>query len=291
MSSSLSVTPGTQFEISPEQAGSRLDRFLAERLELSRRYLRRLLDRGGIRLGGKLAAGGTALQAGDLIEVLPFRHPDRGIIPEPGLTIDVIREQDGLVFLDKPAGIAVHPLDYDETGTLANAMLARNPELGEVGERGLMPGVVHRLDVGTSGVLCFAVREASWRQAREAFEARRAEKTYQARVHGRMRDEREVELRLENRGRRVRVVERGGRRSITRIRPLRSGTSECLVEVRPVTGLRHQIRATLAWLGHPVVGDRLYGSTRSLERHLLHATQLRIGEVEANSAAPESFEP
>ncbi len=194
------------------------------------------------------------------------------------------------MLVDKPAGIAVHPLDFDETGTLANAMLGRNPELREVGEGGLRPGVVHRLDIETSGVLCFALREAAWRRAREAFEARRAEKTYQARIHGLLRDEREVELRLENRGRRVRVVARGGRRSVTLIRPLASAQQESLVEVRPVTGLRHQIRVTLAWLGHPVVGDRLYGSDRSLGRHLLHATRLRIGDAEANSAVPAGFE-
>ena len=284
------MKPATEFEVPPEQAGRRLDLFLAERLALSRRYVRRLLDRQGVRLAGKPAGGGAALRARDRIEVLPFRHPDQGIIPEPGLPIQLIREQEGLVFLDKPAGIAVHPLDFDETGTLANAMLGRNPELREVGEGGLRPGVVHRLDIETSGVLCFALREAAWRRAREAFEARRAEKTYQARIHGLLRDEREVELRLENRGRRVRVVARGGRRAVTLIRPLASAQQESLVEVRPVTGLRHQIRVTLAWLGPPVVGDRLYGSERSLGRHLLHATRLRIGDAEANSAVPAGFE-
>ncbi len=284
------MKPATEFEVPPEQAGRRLDLFLAERLALSRRYVRRLLDRQGVRLAGKPAGGGAALRARDRIEVLPFRHPDQGIIPEPGLPIQLIREQEGLVFVDKPAGIAVHPLDFDETGTLANAMLGRNPELREVGEGGLRPGVVHRLDIETSGVLCFALREAAWRRAREAFEARRAEKTYQARIHGLLRDEREVELRLENRGRRVRVVARGGRRAVTLIRPLASAQQESLVEVRPVTGLRHQIRVTLAWLGHPVVGDRLYGSERSLGRHLLHATRLRIGDAEANSAVPAGFE-
>ncbi len=284
------MKPATEIEVPPEQAGRRLDLFLAERLALSRRYVRRLLDRQGVRLAGRPAGGGAALRARDLIQVLPFRHPDQGIIPEPGLPIQLIREQEGLVFLDKPAGIAVHPLDFDETGTLANAMLGRNPELREIGEGGLLPGVVHRLDIGTSGVLCFAVREAAWRRAREAFEARRVEKTYRARIHGLLEDEREVELRLESRGRRVRVVPRGGRRSVTRIRPLRSAQTESLVEVRPVTGLRHQIRATLAWLGHPVVGDGLYGSNRSLDRHLLHATRLRIGNAEASSAAPRDFE-
>ncbi len=265
------------------EAGTRLDVFLARTLRLSRGYVRRLLRRGSIRIGDEPAAKGTLLRPGDRVRVPPFRHPDEGPIPGDPAEIVILREESGLVAVDKPPGIATHPLELDEEGTVLNALVARYPGIVGIGEGGLRSGVVHRLDLGTSGVLVFATEGEAWERARKAFAERRVSKRYVARVHGLFRKEGEVILRLESRGDHVRTVQRGGREAVTYVRPLRSEPPTSLVEARPVTGLRHQIRATLAALGHPVVGDRIYGSERALDRHLLHATDIDIEGFTAHS--------
>jgi 23S rRNA pseudouridine1911/1915/1917 synthase len=210
------------------------------------------------------------LHDGDRIDLLEFRHPKEGPAPNPDLEVRVIREEAGLVAVEKPAGMPTHPLDYDERGTLLNGLLARYPGLAGVGEGGLLSGVVHRLDVHTSGVQLFATH-------------------YVARVHGRIASEQTLRLHLENRGDHVRVVSAGGREAITAVAPLESDSDTSLIDVRPVTGLRHQIRISLAHLGHPVVGDRLYGSSSELSRHLLHARSIRIGDFTASSPVPDEF--
>jgi 23S rRNA-/tRNA-specific pseudouridylate synthase len=154
-----------------------------------------------------------------------------------------------------------------------------------------MSGVVHRLDRDTSGVLLFARTEEAWQRARAAFDERRVEKTYLALVHGRLQGEHEISLSLGHRGDRMRVVKRGGRTALTRLRgvEIRDGTT--LVEARPVTGLMHQLRVSLAELGHPVVGDRVYGSSRREERHWLHASRIRLDGFEAASEPPPILRP
>jgi 23S rRNA-/tRNA-specific pseudouridylate synthase len=114
-------------------------------------------------------------------------------------------------------------------------------------------------------------------------------KRYLARVHGRMGEPLEIRLRLAQRGDHVRVVARGGRESHTRIRPLEAGTEASLLEVEPITGMRHQIRAVLAHLGHPILGDAVYGSPLALERHLLHAERIELGGFAARSPVPPEF--
>jgi 23S rRNA pseudouridine1911/1915/1917 synthase len=271
----------------PEQdAGTRLDVLLARRLGVSRGYARRLIERERVRIGGRTAAKGTLVRAGESLEVAPFRHPDLGPAPAPELPVAILRQADGLVAVDKPAGRPTHALDCEETHTEQNAVLARFPEMLGVGEGGVRSGVVHRLDTFTSGVLVFALAGDAWRRARRAFDEQRVEKRYLARVHGRLASEIDCELRLEQRGDHVRVVARGGRVTRTLLRPLASFGETSLVEARPRTGHRHQIRAALAHLGTPVVGDRVYGSPARIGRHLLHATDLSIEGFAASSPAP-----
>lgn len=272
--------------VSPAEAGERLDSYVAERLGLSRRHVVRLLRRERVTLGGRPAAKGTLLRAGDRLEVLPFRGVAEGPPPDPAVQLTVLAEAHGLVAVDKPAGVPTHPLDLEERGTVLSGLLVERPELVGVGEGGVRSGVVHRLDTGTSGVLVFASEERAWLRARRAFAERRVDKLYVARAHGRLVGEREVSLRLEHRGPRMRVVGSGGREALTRLRPLAHGAGTTLLEGRPVTGLMHQIRISLAHLGHPVVGDVLYGSSRELGRHLLHATEIRIEDFSARSSPP-----
>ncbi len=270
--------------------GRRLDVYLAQRLGISRGYVRRLLGLKRIRLAGRIPRKGAILNAGDRVEVLPFHHPQEGPRAAPEVPIHVLREGEGLLAVEKPAGLPTHPLDFEETQTALNALLARYPELGGVGDGGLRSGVLHRLDTHTSGVLLFATRADVWRRVRAEFAKRRVQKRYLARVHGAYRGAQEIALQLAHHGRRMRVVASGGREAVTQLSPVREIGDTTLVEVQPLTGVMHQIRATLSHLGHPVLGDREYGSTRDLGRHLLHATFISTLGFDAASPVPEVFE-
>ncbi len=277
---------GTRIVVPDAEAGTRLDVLLARRLRLSRGYARRLIERERVHVGGRPAAKGTLVRAGEPVEVASFRHPDLGPPPAPELSLEILGREEGLLAVDKPAGRPTHALDCEESHTEQNAVLARFPEMLGVGEGGVRSGVVHRLDTFTSGVIVFALEQAAWERARRAFTERRVEKVYVARVHGAFAHEIDCELRLAQRGDHVRIVASGGRVAQTRLRPLASFEDTSLVEARPITGHRHQIRATLAHLGMPVVGDRLYGSPARIDRHLLHATHLALEGFAAGSPAP-----
>jgi 23S rRNA pseudouridine1911/1915/1917 synthase len=276
--------------VPPADGGARLDVFLARRLGLGRRFVWRLLARGAVRLEGRPAAKGSLLRGGETLQLDAFRHPSQGPISDPGVELRILAEAAGLLAIDKPAGIPSHPLEYDEPGTALGGVLALRPEVRFAGAGGLECGLVHRLDTGTSGVLVFAREPEAWREARAAFAGRRVRKRYVARVHGALRSPVELSIRLDSRGKRVRAVERGGRESLTRLLPLEVGEQTSLLEVEPVTGLRHQIRAVLAHLGHPVIGDTLYGSSTALGRHLLHAESIELGGFSARSALPPGFD-
>ncbi len=285
------MEPERSFEIGPGDAGRRLDVVVARVLGLSRGWVRKLLESERVRLDGRPATKGAILRAGDRIDVLEFARPDAGPIANAELAVTVVRETADLVAIDKPPGLAVHPLDPDETHTALNALVARHPEMVGVGEGGLRSGVVHRLDPGTSGVLVFAKHERAWVEARRAFTERRVSKRYVARVHGAFAGKRDIELRLENRGTHVRVVAHGGRLASSHIRALETGSETSLVEIAMHTGVRHQIRASLAELGHPVVGDRLYGSSAELDRHWLHAVAVAWDDFAAEAAPPRELRP
>lgn len=285
------MDPQRSIAVGPTEAGNRLDAVVAQRLGLSRGWVRKLLASERVLLGGRPAAKGAILRAGDRIDVLPFAGPEAGPIANPGMSVSILREAAGLIAIDKPAGWPVHPLDPDETGTALNALVALHPELVGVGEGGLRSGVVHRLDPGTSGVLVFAIDERAWREARSAFAEKRVAKRYVARVHGAFAGEREIELRLESRGTHVRVVASGGRVASSHVRALETGPETSLVEIAMRTGVRHQIRASLAEIGHPVVGDRLYGSELELDRFWLHAVSIAWDDFSAEAELPAELRP
>lgn len=300
--------PGSprEFQVSDEEAGRRLDLFLAEKLALSRAQARRLLARGAVRVDGQgLAEGakGRPVAAGTTVLVAPFEPPGRErVAPEPEAPLAVLARGAGWLAVDKPAGAPVHPLDPGEGGTVLGAVVGRHPEVQGVGEGGLRSGVVHRLDVDTSGVLLIATEESAWQRLRSAFREHRVEKVYRALVAGRLEEEGGAHLRLalaRHRPARVRVLPdderqraRGGREVVMSWRPLELLDGATLVEVRPVTGFLHQIRAVLAHRGFPLLGDRTYAPPEvagAAPRHLLHASRVRFEEVEAESPDPEDF--
>ncbi|MEM7411255.1 MAG: RluA family pseudouridine synthase [Myxococcota bacterium] len=297
---------GQRFEVPREDAGRRLDAWLAERLSLSRAAVRRLLARGAVRIGGTPQTGsakGLALRAGEQVEVDDAPRPeDERAAPEPGAPLTVLAEGPGWLAVDKPAGVPVHPLSPEEGGCVLNAVAARHPEIHGVGEGALRSGVVHRLDVDTSGALLLATEETRWQVLRQAFREHRVEKRYRAIVRGPLATDGERRLPLvvaRHQPAFVRVArpkeQENARETTTRWRVLERFAEASLLEVETTSGFLHQVRAVLAHEGHPLAGDRTYAETReapdptTATRHLLHAASLCVDDVAAESPDPPDF--
>lgn len=305
MTTESSETTGREFVVGVDAAGRRLDVWLAEQLGIGRAGVRRLLESGAVRVEGRSLERrdkSAPLEAGRHIAIADFAAPtDRRAIPDAAQPLAVLASGAGWIALDKPAGMPVHPLRNDETGTLLNALVARHSEVHGVGEGGLRSGVAHRLDVDTSGVVLFGTEEATWQRLRDAFRAHRVEKVYRALVRGRLEGEGEQRVSLavaRHKPAFVRVVpsgQPGSRRTSLAWRALEHGAFATLVEVRPRTGFLHQIRATLASMGHPLCGDANYGALlegddpSGAHRHLLHAARVAVDEVAAESPNAPDF--
>jgi 23S rRNA pseudouridine1911/1915/1917 synthase len=247
---------------------------------VSRSRAQELIDSGAVRLKGRRLKKGDRLEAGSVLEV-QAEPEGPAVVPQPEIPLVVLLETPSLIVLDKPAGVACHPLRPGETGTLANALVARFPECLAAGAAPREAGLCHRLDRETSGAILAARTPEAFRALREEFRKREVEKVYLGLVEGKLQPpEGRIELALGGRGSRTRPW-RGpgdGRElpALTSYRTLSSAGDRSLLEVRIETGVRYQIRAHLAALGHPLVGDVAYGGAAwpLLPRHLLHAWRL-----------------
>lgn len=266
-------------------AGKRLDVFLQERLpEYSRSRLQQWVKAGRVRVDGAAARPSYRMRGGVAVEVEPAALPPLKATPED-LPVRILYEDPDVVAVEKPAGMVVHAGAGCRSGTLVNALLHRFGALSEVGGE-LRPGIVHRLDRYTSGVLLVARNDAAHRRLAGQFAARQVEKVYLALVHGGVKAEQgRIEKPISrDRLRRVRMTARQarGREAVTEYRVLRRFPAFTLLEVRIRTGRTHQIRAHFSSLGHPVVGDRLYGAPARvpgrapLDRLFLHAHRIRF---------------
>jgi len=279
--------------------GLRLDAFVhVARPGLSRRLVRRLIAEGAVRVNGRPATKGTRLRPGDRV-ILPALAPT--VAPEPELPLRVVHEDALLVAVDKPGGMASHALDPRERGTAAAFLLARYPEMVGVGDP-LAPGLLHRLDTGTSGLLLAARTPDAHRAVRAALRARLVEKRYLAIVSGPAHGLEgvcvTVPLAHDPGDRRRMIPASAGQRAwaaATTLAVLVPGVERSLVRAMIRTGVTHQVRVHLAHLGHPVLGDRLYGGPAAglpPGRHALHASGLSLphpaggGEIELESPLP-----
>ncbi|MEM9188490.1 MAG: RluA family pseudouridine synthase [Myxococcota bacterium] len=285
--------------VGPGEDG-RLDRWLADRTGVGRKRAQAKIAAGEVWVDGRRGPKSTTVIEGQRVEWTAF--DDLRAVADPRVELSVVHQDGSLVIVDKPAFMSCHPLRAGETGTLANGLLAAFPDMANVGYSAREPGLVHRLDTETSGlVLCARTQEAH-RQLRNALLRGEIEKTYLALVAGVPEDQRLEGWLYSDPHHRARVfvsptpVGRA-RQAVTRVSVMNPGRAHTLVRASaPVAG-RHQIRAQLAAAGHPLAGDRLYGgaSLPDLHRHFLHAETLSLihpangGRLELESPLPEDL--
>lgn len=279
---------GVQFVVSAGENGGRLDAVVRARFPSSTAALvRRAIEANEIRVADRAAPKGEKVRAGDEVRIGDLLEAsDLRVAPNPSLPIEILFADDDLVAVNKPAGMAVHPLRPEETDTLASGLVARFPEIAELGDQPLLAGVAHRIDTDTSGVVLACRTVASWRSVRAQFAAQRVRKTYLALVAGRVDAPGEQTHDLAHqpsfRGRMVdaRTLRDADRpmRAVTAYRPLRPVGTWTLLEVTIHTGVTHQIRCQLALAGHPLVGDTLYGGPAipGFPRQFLHASAVAL---------------
>ncbi len=264
--------------------GVRLDAFLAESLkDISRSRAARLIRNGHVTLNGHSVQPSRRLQPGDIVHgELPAVAEE--LEPEPGPLVQLLTT-DGFVAVDKPAGIVMHPGAGASSGTLAHRLLAHYPELVGVGHP-RRPGIVHRLDKDTSGVVLIARTLAMYAHLARAFERRAVQKRYLLIVRGTPEPPRgriDAPIGRHPTHRTRMAVARRGRPAVTDYRVLDRSDGAALVEARPTTGRTHQIRVHLTALGHPILGDATYGGPAAVTRMMLHAWTLRFEDDAGDS--------
>jgi 23S rRNA pseudouridine1911/1915/1917 synthase len=247
------------------EAGERLDVAVSRATGLSRSRSARLVDAGAVRVGGVVRVRSHRLEAGDRIEI-DVPDPEPPPAPEE-IDVPVVFEDRWLLVVAKPAGLVVHPAPGHPSGTLVNALLAR---AGRLPGPEVRPGIVHRLDAGTSGLMIVAKDEAAFGKLQDLLAAREISRTYLALVEGAPPAAGEIDAPVGRspRHRKKMAVVAGGKEARTSYKRLEQLADTSLLEVRPLTGRTHQIRVHLAAAGYPVVGDVVYGRDRKLARRL-----------------------
>ena len=275
-----------QFEIRVDSEKGRLDRFLSERIdELTRSATQRLIEEGLVTVNGEPVKPSYKIKSGDLIAARVPGDEAPELVPE-AIPLNLIYEDQSLLVVDKQAGMVVHPAPGHPGGTLLNAVLAHCPELAA--SRGERPGIVHRLDQDTSGLILVAKSERIQRLLQRQFKERTVYKAYLALLDGHLRPawgRIEAPIGRDPHHRQRMAVLSGGREAITEYHVLeqfsrstgQAAGDYSLVQAEPKTGRTHQIRVHFASIKHPVVGDAVYGRRRSslpVPRQFLHARQL-----------------
>jgi 23S rRNA pseudouridine1911/1915/1917 synthase len=286
---SSSVTEMISLEVSEEDAGTRLDAYLAAQIKgWSRVRLQRLIEAGDVLVNSKIAKASYKISANDEVEVELTPPPESNFTPED-IPLEIVFEDDHIIVVNKPPGLVVHPAAGVQSGTLANALAYHFRQLSNTGS--IRPGIVHRLDKDTSGLLVVAKTESDHESLADQFRAREVFKSYIALVYGVVKQQSgsiEQPIARDPRNRTRMAIVAGGRGALSLFKIRRSFDAFTLLDVELKTGRTHQIRVHLAWIKHPVVGDELYAGgrennvqdvqlrarIRKLNRHFLHAEQL-----------------
>ncbi len=270
-----------------QEGVDRLDRFVqAHRPDLSRSRCAQLIKEGWVLLDGQAARPSSPVRRGSMVDVV-VPSPPSSVLVAQEMPLTVVYQDAHILVVDKPAGLTVHPGPGHPDHTLVNALLALAPDLADAGSTG-RPGIVHRLDKDTSGLIAVARTNVAYLSITRQLKARQVSKTYVAVVTGTVaREQGEVDAAIGRhpRHRKRMAVASSGREALTRYRVLTRLPGHTLVEAYPVTGRTHQVRVHFAHIGHPLLGDSTYGKASTVVgRHFLHAARLGFhlppGELE-----------
>jgi len=300
------------FHVNEAEASTRLDAFLSNHIDnWSRARLQRLIEDGDVLVNGRPSKSAYRLRTNDVIEAELTAPAAAEFVPED-LPLEILYEDEDIIVVNKPAGMVVHPAAGYSSGTLANALAFHFSQLYSP-QGTVRPGIVHRLDKDTSGLLVAAKHESAHEHLADQFRAREVFKSYIALVHGVMKEDAgkiEQPIARDPRNRTRMAVVRGGRLALSMYRARRHYHRFTLLDVEIKTGRTHQIRVHLEWLRHPVVGDTVYGggrdntvpepgiraAIRKLDRQFLHAEQLRFrhpqtgAELRFNAPLPDALQ-
>ena len=292
----------------PDALKERLDHYLVRTgFASSRRVAQELVERGMVRINGRRSKKSEIVGAEDRVEVATTNR--RAVIePNADLPLEVIHEDAAVIVVNKPGGMPCHPLNADERDTVMNAVVARFPDVATVGEKPLEGGLLHRLDNGTSGALLIARNRGTFDRLRDAIRAGRIARRYEALVAGAVERRTEIDTPIAHHAKNARKMivgdpasanpKRAGRAANTVVEPLRRVGEFTLLSIAPKTGSRHQIRVHLSSIGHPIVGDTLYGGpvSESLAhgRFWLHLCDVAfdspaVGHVKVTAPIPEDL--
>jgi 23S rRNA pseudouridine1911/1915/1917 synthase len=297
---SFQAAAGGSFELHPtrEENGERLDRFVADRLsDISRSYVQQLIEAGQVRVDDRVRRPSFKMTAGEVVTVeVP---PPVDATPEPeNIPLAIRFEDDDVIVLDKPAGLVVHPAPGHPSGTLVNALLFHAPRLSINGTN--RPGIVHRLDKDTSGLMVVAKTDRAQHSLTDQWAARTVRKGYVALVSDVVVDDEatiDAPIGRDPAQRQRMTVLQRGRPAVTHFTIRERFATSSLLDLDLETGRTHQIRVHLAFIGHPIVGDAVYGHDRAaarrrnepwLPRHFLHASALAFQLPDGRSVAFES---
>jgi 23S rRNA pseudouridine1911/1915/1917 synthase len=277
---------GQRYELVVSTAGERIDRYVADALDaLSRTAVQRLIDEGVVTVNGEPVQASDRVELDDVIIVTVPPSRDASLEPE-AIPLDILYEDETIIVINKAAGMVVHPGAGQPSGTLVNAILAHCPDLAGVGGE-IRPGIVHRLDRDTSGVIIVAKHDRALRALQRQFKRRSVEKHYLALVVGQVPHSEgliEAPIGRDRQNRRRMAVRGDGKMARTRWKVAGSyrdslGQRYTLVDVRLLTGRTHQIRVHFTWMGHPIAGDATYGGpavSALAPRQFLHAKSLTV---------------
>jgi 23S rRNA pseudouridine1911/1915/1917 synthase len=275
------------YNVTPETKGDRLDIFISSKKRLTRSYIHKLIKQGFITVNSRKVKAGYKVREGDLIEVTVPDEPEGILVPED-IPVEILWEDEYIIVVNKPPHMVIYPAFGNKSGTLMNALISRCNRLSSIGAP-LRPGVVHRLDKDTSGVLVVAKNDTAYFSLVNQFRHRETEKHYMALLFGNLKTDcgeiRAAIGRSVSDRKKMSIKTNRGKEAITRFEVIKRFKYATLVKVRIITGRTHQIRVHFASIGNPVLGDSTYGKKTALElgqktinfdRQMLHACSLKF---------------